>query len=218
MRKAVRATKGKAMRLVIMASGRGSNFTAIDDAIKAGKLNAEIIAVVSDKTDAAVLGKALKAGVPNVVVLARKGFATRRDYDMALADLVEGFNPDYIALAGFMRVLGKEFVGRFKGRIVNIHPALLPSFPGLDAQKQALDFGAKVTGCTVHFVDEGMDTGPIILQRAVSVLEGDDEEKLSQRILEQEHILYVEALGLLADEKVRLDGRTVRISDGGDAR
>ena len=218
MRKAVRATKGKAMRLVIMASGRGSNFTAIDDAIKAGKLNAEIIAVVSDKTDAAVLGKALKAGVPNVVVLARKGFATRRDYDMALADLVEGFSPDYIALAGFMRVLGKEFVGRFKGRIVNIHPALLPSFPGLDAQKQALDFGAKVTGCTVHFVDEGMDTGPIILQRAVPVLEGDDEEKLSQRILEQEHILYVEALGLLADEKVRLIGRTVRILDEGDAR
>lgn len=201
-----------------MASGRGSNFTAIDDAIKAGKLNAEIIAVVSDKTDAAVLGKALKAGVPNVVVLARKGFATRHDYDMALTDLVEGFSPDYIALAGFMRVLGKEFVGRFKGRIVNIHPALLPSFPGLDAQKQALDYGVKVTGCTVHFVDEGTDTGPVILQRAVPVLEDDDEERLSQRILEQEHILYVEALGLLADEKVRLVGRTVRILDEGGAR
>ena len=206
------------MRLVILASGRGSNFTAIDDAIKSCKLNAEIVAVVSDRKDAAVVGKALKAGVPNVVVLARKGFATRNDYDTALTDLVEGFNPGYIALAGFMRVLGKEFVGRFAGRIVNIHPALLPSFPGLDAQKQALEYGAKVTGCTVHFVDEGMDTGPIILQRAVPVLEGDDEEKLSQRILEQEHILYVEALGLLADEKVRLDGRIVRISDGGDAR
>ena len=201
-----------------MASGRGSNFAAIDDAIKAGKLNAEIIAVVSDKTDAAVIGKALKAGVPNVVVLARKGFATRRDYDIALADLVEGFSPDYVALAGFMRVLGKEFVGRFKGRIVNIHPALLPSFPGLDAQKQTLEYGAKVTGCTVHFVDEGTDTGPIILQKAVPVLEGDDEERLSQRILEQEHILYVEALGLLADEKVRLIGRNVRILDEGDTR
>jgi len=206
------------MRLVILASGRGSNFTAIDDAIKSCKLNAQIVAVVSDKSDAAIIGKALKAGVPNVVVLARKGFATRHDYDMALTDLVEGFNPGYIALAGFMRVLGKEFVERFAGRIVNIHPALLPSFPGLDAQKQALEYGAKVTGCTVHFVDEGMDTGPIILQRAVPVLEGDDEERLSQRILEQEHILYAEALALLADEKVRLDGRIVRISDGGDAR
>jgi len=216
MRKAVRATKGRAMRLVIMASGRGSNFTAIDDAIKSGKLYAKIVAVVSDKTDAAVIGKALKAGVPNVVLLARKGFATRNDYDTALVELVKGFNPDYIALAGFMRVLGKEFVGRFTGRIVNIHPALLPSFPGLDAQKQALEYGAKVTGCTVHFVDEGTDTGPIILQRAVPVLEGDDEERLSQRILEQEHILYVEALGLLADGKVSLTGRTVRIVDEGD--
>ncbi len=202
------------LRIAVMASGRGSNFTAISDAVKAGRLDAEVIALVCDKEGAPVIQKAVEAGVPNVVLLPRKGFASRADYDHALTELVAGFAPDIVALAGFMRVLGPEFVERFRGKIVNIHPSLLPSFPGLDAQRQALEYGVKVSGCTVHFVDEGTDTGPIILQRAVPVLEGDDEDALSARILEQEHILYVEALGLISRGLVRIDGRRTKIEGG----
>lgn len=202
------------MRIAVLASGRGSNFEAIADAIREGRLDAEVVALVSDRPGAPVIGKALGLGVPEVAVLPRKGFLDREAYDVALADLVEGFRPDYVVLAGFMRILGPAFIRRFPGRIVNIHPALLPSFPGLDAQKQAVEHGVKVTGCTVHFVDEGTDTGPIIAQKAVLVLEGDDEESLSARILEQEHKLYVEALGLLARGKVYIEGRRAVIRDG----
>lgn len=202
------------MRIAVLASGRGSNFEAIANAIREGRLDAEVVALVSDKPGAPVIGKALDLGVPEIAVLPRKGFLDREAYDEALADLVEGFRPDYVVLAGFMRILGSTFIRRFPGRIVNIHPALLPSFPGLDAQRQAVEHGVKVTGCTVHFVDEGTDTGPIIAQKAVPVQEGDDEESLSARILEQEHILYVEALELLARGKVRIEGRRAVIRDG----
>jgi phosphoribosylglycinamide formyltransferase-1 len=198
---------GETMRIVVMASGRGSNFCAIDAAIKSGELCAEIAAVVSDKADAPVVGKALDLGVREVAVLGRRGFTSRSAYNCALSDLVAGYEPDYIILAGFMKILGREFIDRFRGRIVNIHPSLLPSFPGLDAQKQALEHGVKVTGCTVHFVDEGTDTGPIILQKAVPVFEDDDEGTLSARILEEEHKLCVEALKLLADGMMKIEGR-----------
>ena len=201
----------RAFKIAVMASGRGSNFTAIAEAIRVGRLNAEIVALVCDKEGAPVIGKAIEAGVSNVVLLPRKGFTTRAAYDHALTELVAGFAPDVVALAGFMRVLGPEFIERLRGKVINIHPALLPSFPGLDAQKQALDYGVKVSGCTVHFVDEGTDTGPIILQRAVPVLEGDDEEALSERILEQEHMLYVEALDLISQGRVSVVGRRALI-------
>jgi len=205
----------KKLRLVVMASGRGSNFSAIADAIREGALDAEIAALVCDRPKAPVIDKAMACGNMDIAVLTRKGFASRADYDMALADLVFGYDPDVIALAGFMRVLGPEFVGRFPGRIINIHPALLPSFPGLDAQRQALEYGVKVTGCTVHFVDEGTDTGPIILQEAVPVLDEDDEESLSARILEKEHKLYVKALRLISEGKVRMEGRRTMTEDKG---
>jgi len=204
---------GRTLRLVVMASGRGSNFSAIADAIREGALDAKIAALICDRPKAAVIDRALTYGDIDIAVLARKGFATRADYDRALAELAAGYDPDIIALAGFMRVLGPEFVGRFPGRVVNIHPALLPSFPGLDAQKQALEYGVKVSGCTVHFVDEGTDTGPIILQEAVPVLEGDDEDSLSARILEKEHSLYIKALRLIGEGRVGIEGRKTRVDE-----
>lgn len=203
------------MKIVVMASGRGSNFEAIYSAVKKGALDAEIVAVVSDRADAPVVAKAAELDIPNVAVLERKGFVGRKEYDDALSSLVSGFKPDIVALAGFMRILGAGFIRKFSGRIINIHPALLPSFPGLDAQKQALEYGVKVTGCTVHFVDEGTDTGPIILQEAVPVLEGDDVDSLSRRILEHEHSLYIKALRLLAQGRLLMDGRRVIISGDG---
>lgn len=206
------------MRLVVMASGRGSNFEAIHEAIRRGDLRAEIVALVSDRAEAPAVAKAASLGIANVAVLERKGFPSRGTYDEALTALVKGFSPDIIALAGFMRILGPCFIGEFSGKIVNIHPALLPSFPGLDAQKQALDYGAKVTGCTVHFVDEGTDTGPVIMQKAVSVQEKDDVDSLSARILEQEHALYVQALKLISEGRVRIEGRRVQIEEAGEAR
>lgn len=206
------------MRLVVMASGRGSNFEAIHEAIERGDLLAEIVALVSDKAEAPAVAKAATLGIANVAVLERKGFPSRAAYDEALTELVNGFSPDTIALAGFMRILGSCFIRAFAGRIVNIHPALLPSFPGLDAQNQALQYGAKVTGCTVHFVDEGTDTGPVIMQKAVPVLEKDDVESLSARILAEEHSLYVQALKLISEGRVTVEGRRVRISDEGEAR
>ena len=204
------------MRLVVMASGRGSNFEAISSAIMKGELNAEIIALVSDKAGAPAVSKAAELGIPNVVILERKGFPSRNAYDEALTSLVRGFSPDIVALAGFMRILGGCFIEEFAGKIVNIHPALLPSFPGLDAQRQALDYGAKVTGATVHFVDEGTDTGPVILQKAVPILEKDGLESLSARILAEEHSLYVKALKLISEGRVRIEGRKVRIAEEGD--
>lgn len=206
------------MRLVVMASGRGSNFEVIHEAIRKGGLKAEIVALVSDKAEAPAVAKAAALGIANVAVLERRGFPSREAYDFALTMLVNGFSPDIIALAGFMRILGPCFIRQFAGRIVNIHPALLPSFPGLDAQKQALQYGAKVTGCTVHFVDEGTDTGPVILQKAVPVQEKDDVESLSARILVEEHSLYVQALKLISEGRVFIEGRRVRISDEGEAR
>jgi phosphoribosylglycinamide formyltransferase 1 len=187
-------------KIAILLSGRGSNFLAIHDAIGRGDLNAGICCVVSNVPDAAGLAKAREFGL-NAVSLPSRGIE-RTGYDRLLLATLRPFSPALVCLAGFMRILSPEFLREYAGRVINIHPALLPSFPGLHAQRQALQYGVKVSGCTVHLVDEGVDTGPILLQRAVEVLEGDTEETLSARILKQEHDLYWRAIAMVLD---RLD-------------
>jgi phosphoribosylglycinamide formyltransferase 1 len=187
-------------RIAILLSGRGSNFVAIHEAIRRGDLNAEICCVISNVPDAAGLAKAREFGL-NTVSLPSRGIV-RAEYDRLLLATLRPWAPTLVCLAGFMRILSAGFLREYAGRVLNIHPALLPSFPGLHAQRQALQYGVKVSGCTVHLVDEGVDTGPILLQRAVEILDGDTEETLSARILEQEHDLYWRAITLVLD---RLD-------------
>lgn len=183
----------KTFRLGILISGRGSNMVALIDAAQAGMIpNAEVSVVISDKPNAAGLAKAQERGIETVVV-ERRG-RSREEHDREIMAAVRDRNIDLVCLAGYMRILSREFIEGFRGRILNIHPSLLPSFPGLEPQKQALDSGVDFSGCTVHFVDETLDGGPIIAQRVVPVLEGDTVETLSARILEQEHQLYPEAV------------------------
>lgn len=182
-----------------MLSGRGSNFVAIHEAIRRGDLDAEICCVISNIPDAAGLARATEFGL-TAVSLPSRGIE-RTEYDRMLVDALRSFDPALVCLAGFMRILSPEFLRAFPGRVLNIHPALLPSFPGLHAQRQALQYGVKISGCTVHIADEGVDTGPILMQRAVEVLEGDTEESLSARILEQEHQIYWRAVAMMLDKK-----------------
>jgi phosphoribosylglycinamide formyltransferase 1 len=194
-------------KLGILLSGRGSNFEAIADSINAGRLHAEIAIVISNRADAPGLESARRRGL-NAQLIPSKG-RVREEHD---ADVIMALNHaqvDLICLAGYMRLLSPSFIRAFPSRIVNIHPSLLPAFPGMDAQKQALDYGAKVTGCTVHFVDEHLDHGAIILQKTVPVFDGDDVHTLSARILEQEHAAYSEAIGLLLSGEIEIQGRTV---------
>lgn len=184
-------------RLAILLSGRGSNFIAIYEAIRRRDLDAEICCVVSNVAEAAGLARAREYGL-TAICLPSRG-TDRAQYDRLLAETIRPFNPALVCMAGFMRILTREFLKEYPGRVLNIHPALLPSFPGLHAQRQALQYGVKVSGCTVHVADEGVDTGPILLQRAVAVLEGDTEESLSERILEQEHEIYWRAIALALD-------------------
>jgi phosphoribosylglycinamide formyltransferase-1 len=184
--------------LGILISGRGSNLQAILDAIGEGRLDARVGVVVSNVAGAPGLERARKAGVP-IEVLSHKDFASREEYDEALLARLRAHGVDLVCLAGFMRLLSPLFVRAYSGRILNVHPSLLPSFPGLHAQRQALERGVKVTGATVHVVDEKLDHGPILLQSAVPVLEDDDEESLSARILEQEHRIYPEAIALMLE-------------------
>jgi phosphoribosylglycinamide formyltransferase-1 len=181
--------------LAILLSGRGSNFVAIYEAIRRGDLNARISCVVSNVADAAGLQRATEFGL-TAICLPSRGL-DRMEYDRMLVKTLRPFDPALICLAGFMRILSPELLREYPSRVLNIHPALLPSFPGLHAQRQALQYGVKVSGCTVHIADEGVDTGPILLQRAVEVLEGDTEETLSARILEQEHEIYWRAIALM---------------------
>ena len=177
----------------MLISGRGSNMLAISDAIDAGKIpGAEIVIVLSDKSDAGGLLAADERGLKTRIV-ERRG-RSREEHEREIIEILKDHEADLVCLAGYMRLLSPCFIEAFRGRIVNIHPSLLPAFPGLDAQRQALDHGVKVSGCTVHFVDETLDGGPIIAQRAVPVLEDDTVETLSARILEQEHELYPEAI------------------------
>ena len=181
-------------RLAILLSGRGSNFEAIADAVERGVIpNAEIVAVVSDSPDARGLARARERDLPAMLV-DRSRFAGRADHETALDEVLSRERPDLICLAGYMRLLSPQFVARWRGRILNIHPALLPKYPGLDSQRRALEAGERESGCTVHFVDEGTDTGPVILQRRVPVLPGDTVETLSARILKEEHEAYPEAI------------------------
>ncbi|MCC6903100.1 MAG: phosphoribosylglycinamide formyltransferase [Polyangiaceae bacterium] len=183
----------RVLELGVLVSGSGSNLQAILDAVAEGRLDAHVRVVVSNKANVLALERAARAGVPTVVVPHRE-FSTREAFDQKLVDVLTRAGVEHVVLAGFMRVLTPVFLRAFAGKVINIHPSLLPAFPGVRAQAQALEHGVKVTGCTVHFVDEGVDTGPIIAQRAVPVLDGDTVETLTQRILEQEHVLMVEAL------------------------
>ncbi len=196
-------------KVAILLSGRGSNFLALSDAVRGGGIDAEIVLVASDKPAAAGLEHARQRGYPTRSIPARG--LQREAFDRLMVRELEAAGAEIVCLAGFMRLLSPFFVDRFRNRILNIHPSLLPAFPGLHAQRQALEWGVKVSGCTVHLVDEKLDHGPILLQKAVPVLEEDDEESLSARILQQEHKIYPAALGLVCSGRVRLDGRRAAV-------
>lgn len=202
-------------RLAILISGRGSNFEAIADAIDAGRLEAEIAIVISNRPQAAGLEIARRRGIPNVALPSRG--LDREHYDNLLVEEIRRHDADLVCLAGFMRLLSAGFVRQFPLRILNIHPSLLPAFPGLEAQHQALEHGVKISGCTVHFVDEYLDAGPIILQAAVPVLDDDTAETLAARILEEEHRIYPEAIGIVLDGRFRIEGRRVIRMPAGSA-
>lgn len=193
-------------RLGVLISGRGSNLQAIIDAIDSGHLDASIAVVISNKPGAVGLTRALAAGLPTEV-LDHKAFASRRDYDLALAASLRRHGVGLVCLAGFMRLLGPEFVEAFPNAVLNVHPSLLPAFPGVNAQRQALEHGVKVAGCTVHVVTADLDAGPIVAQAAVPVLPADTVETLSARILVEEHRLYPEAIGLVLAGGWTVDGR-----------
>jgi phosphoribosylglycinamide formyltransferase-1 len=194
-------------RLGILISGRGSNFLAIADAIAAHRLDAEIAVVISNRPDAPGIAAAKDRGF-NAIALASKGI-DREVYDRQLIDELRKSRMDLVCLAGYMRILSGHFIREFHQRILNIHPSLLPAFPGLDAQHQALEHGVKFSGCTAHFVEEGLDSGPIIAQAAVPVLEEDTAESLSARILKEEHRIYPDAIALVLSGQYRIDGRRV---------
>jgi phosphoribosylglycinamide formyltransferase-1 len=194
------------LRLGILLSGRGSNFLAIAESIRSGRLKGvEIAVVISNVADAAGLAKAQELGIPTAV-FDSKG-RKRAEHDAAVAAGLKAHNVDLVCLAGYMRLLSPEFVAAFPNRILNIHPSLLPAFPGLEAQEQAFAYGVKVAGCTVHFVDDELDHGAIILQRAISVLESDDPHSLSVRILAEEHKAYPEAIAMVASGDYEIRGR-----------
>lgn len=195
-------------KIGILVSGRGSNLQAVIDRIKEGYLLLEISVVISDMPGAFALERARQSGLKAVVV-DRKAYADRASFEAGLNEALG--DVDGVVLAGFMRILSGEFIERWHHRIINIHPALLPSFPGMHGQRQANDYGTKVAGCTVHFVDAGTDTGPIIIQKVVPAYFEDDEDTLAARILEQEHVALPEALKLWAEDKLTIIGRKVKI-------
>jgi phosphoribosylglycinamide formyltransferase 1 len=208
----VGTAKNKGLKIAVLGSGSGSNCQSIIDAIGDGSLNAEIVSVISDVEGATILERARRHGLPARYVSAAP-FKTKLDgeAEQAYIRIMKDAGAEVVVLAGFMRIVKQGLLRAFNGRILNIHPSLLPSFPGLQAWKQALDYGVKVTGCTVHFVDEGTDTGPIIVQRSVPVMDDDTPETLHARIQEQEHLAYPEALRRLATGALLLtDGRRVR--------
>jgi phosphoribosylglycinamide formyltransferase 1 len=196
--------------LGILLSGRGSNFEAIASNVASGKLDANIAVVISNRADALGIETARRRGL-TALVIPSKG-KQREDHDREVVAALREHKVDLVCLAGYMRLLSPWFVQQFPNRILNIHPALLPAFPGLDAQKQALDYGVKVSGCTVHFVDADLDHGAIILQKTVTVLDTDDEHALAVRILEQEHIAYTEAIRIVLEGEYHIVGRRV-VSD-----
>ncbi len=204
----------KKIRVGVLASGRGSNLQAIIDAIEAGKLDARIVVVLSNKKDAAALERARKHGLTDVF-LDPKPFAgqpdSREAYDRAVLDVLRKHDVELVLLAGYMKIVTSVLVKAYESRMMNIHPSLLPAFPGLDVQKKALEHGVKLSGCTVHFVTEGVDEGPIIIQAAVPIQEGDTPDTLAARILVEEHKIYPKAVQLYAEGRLKVDGRVVRV-------
>ena len=195
-------------KLAVLVSGRGSNLQAIIDSIEREELNAHISTVISSTRDAMALKRAEKHGIKTIFI-DPTAYLNSKEYDKALIEKLKKFSIDLICLAGYMRILGEEVIQTFKEKIINIHPSLLPAFPGLNAQKQAIVHGVKFSGCTVHFVDSGIDSGPIILQTAVPVYDNDDEKSLSKRILEQEHYLYPKAINMIKENQIKINGKTV---------
>lgn len=196
--------------IVILISGRGSNMEALIQARDAGQLPVTIAAVVSNRPDAKGLATAEAAGIPTRV-MDHKAFPDRESFDAALAQCIDGFSPDLVVLAGFMRILTEEFVRHYEGRLLNIHPSLLPAFPGLHTHQKALDEGVRIHGCTVHFVTPALDHGPVVLQAAVPVLDDDDEATLAARVLAQEHRIYPLAVRWFAEGRLFLEGGKVRL-------
>jgi len=207
------------LKLGVLISGNGSNLQSIIDHIEEGSLKAVIKIVISNNPDAFGITRAKKHGI-QTAVLKNDDFKDKEDFDSALIKILKKNDVELVIMAGFMRILTPVFLKAFPQKIINIHPALLPSFPGLHGQKQALDYGVKFSGCTVHFVDAGMDTGPIIIQAVVPVLDNDTEDSLSERILKQEHIIYSRAIQLFSEGKLTVRGRRVLATTGsaqGDA-
>jgi phosphoribosylglycinamide formyltransferase 1 len=200
-----------ALKIGVLISGSGTNLQSILDACERKELNAQVVCVISNRADAFGLERGRKAGIP-ALHLDHRSYAGREAYDEALVATLREFGVELVVLAGFMRIITHLLLEAFPMSVMNIHPALLPSFPGLHAQRQALEYGAKVAGCTVHFVDCGTDTGPIIIQAAVPVLEGDTEETLSARIQKEEHRIYPEAIKLFAEGRLKVEGRMVAIT------
>jgi len=201
----------KELNIGVLISGSGSNLQSIIDACAAGAINGRVACVISNNADAFGLERATKAGIP-ALHLDHRAYSGREAYDEALVATLREFGVELVVLAGFMRIITTVLLDAFPMRVMNIHPALLPSFPGLHAQRQALEYGSKVAGCTVHFVDCGTDTGPIIIQAAVPVLEGDTEQSLSARIQREEHRIYPEAIRLFSKGLLRVNGRVVTIA------
>jgi phosphoribosylglycinamide formyltransferase-1 len=206
-----------ALRVAVLASGRGSNLQAVIDAIEAGTLQAKIVAVISNKKEAPALERARRHGL-SALFVDPKPYTGRPDsreaYDRELLDVLQRHDVELVLLAGYMKIVTRVLVEAFANRMMNIHPSLLPSFPGLDVQKKAIEWGCKLAGCTVHFVTEGVDEGPIILQAAVPILDEDRPETLAARILEQEHKIYPRAVQLFVEGRLRVEGRRVFIEAG----
>jgi phosphoribosylglycinamide formyltransferase-1 len=200
------------LRIGALASGGGSNVQSIIDHIEKGRLPAELVILLTDQSEAGVLHRAERHGIP-FRVIHPADFSKRADHDRAMISALREAKVDLVVLAGYMRIISPEFISAFSGRIMNIHPALLPSFPGLHVQEKAAAYGVRFAGCTVHFVDEGTDTGPIIIQAVVPVLPGDTGETLGERILRQEHRIYPEAIRLFGEGRLAIEGRQVRILD-----
>ena len=203
-------TAKEPIKLAVLVSGNGSNLQAIIDQIEAGEINARIVCVISNNPDAFALTRATNHRIP-VIVHENRGFANRREYDAALVNILQNHDVKLIILAGFMRILSEVMVSAFPNAIINIHPALLPAFPGLHPQQQAIDHGVRFSGCTVHFVDCGTDTGPIILQAVVPVGQDDTEATLSARIQKEEHRTFPDAIRLFSEGRIKVEGRLVRI-------
>jgi phosphoribosylglycinamide formyltransferase-1 len=205
------------VRIAVLVSGRGSNLQAIIDNIEKGLLSSELAVVISDQADAYALERARKHNIPAVPVIAKGYKDKREEYDALLVKELRERNVDLVCLAGFMRIITPVLIRAFPNRILNIHPSLLPAFPGLHVQKKALNHGVKFSGCTVHFVDEDMDTGPIIIQAVVPILDSDTEDSLSERILKQEHKIYSRAIQLFAEGRLKIEGRRVLVSNARNA-